>query len=1191
MPHVDLSGPGQELANLGKSFQGLGASITANQVAMQGRQNEAVVSDLVVQADTEMGLNHADYSSLQGETKMTEYDPYVKKQEETAQRWQLKADSYGNPEVSRRFRMHLDPKLGAYVVRGATEKGVAQKDYENKSAIALENNAVDDAHANYKDDYAFDRSMNAVRQSVDSRAKTMGWDEEQKKAEMRRATDRVFDARVRGYARQDPTTARKILDANRSIIGGKTQIDLDLHLNEQDANIKSLNDGDYFRDHGEWPDAAPVVVQPDAPGPRSEAAPVDGVSPAQQVAAVKGDDPAQIAEDASKPPVEGQLQPGAPAAPDQKQDASIGSEELIGEKGVQYAQADTGTKSDASGYELTNPVQKGDPKDQFEVTHPLQKGDPREQYEAKPLKMAALGPLKDQGPRPSKYSGEISLGDSKFSFVSGGGRTPSAPYGTYPITPGKEGPIIRQMGGITLNNNVVWDPALGRDRHGIAFHPAQGADQSAGCFIIPDGQWPKFKAELQSKMQTEGPQYLTVNPDGSAFISGKPGRLANDPIGSPTKSFGLNQKRINEVTQSPHGQTIITEANKLGYDTNKLLTYISIESSGNPRMVTGSYYGLGQLSKEEFAKYSSPGENIYDPGANTRATIKLLQANSAMFEKKFGREPSSTELYMIHQQGWGGAQAHFANPDRPAWQNMASTKEGREKGEKWSRDAIWGNLTDKEKKQYGSVENVRSADLVGTFERKITGNGYSPADQGTAIAWDASQGDSAQRTGLIPTRLTSPTARGMAIPTRVGEGVRASDQTAMVVTPPADASPAAIDTHINKFLEQNALAPGDVFKVQNPDGGQQAYEVTASESGEKSYKKAEMLSGEGGAIQYAQADTGTVSDASPNVGNDVTPVPADKGPAVSPGPLRKDSDQKWLDQALIMAEERANKVAPGNIKYKDNLRRKLITDFYQAQRMGVQEQRANYNNVFAAVMGDYDEKMIRSMDQIYANPVLHESYKQLDRARQTQIDAQVAANSKKDLLPTPERDARADYLTGLAGDDPDAFLDEPLTGMTKKDIERLFKMKLNIKKHLTENRATQTALRDVGRLVKAAGIEQFGDDEEVKVYTEFAGAMHNKVQEFIQDNKRKPNWEDAQKIATQLLAPKGGEKRFLDPRTWFNDSTPKFQAPSSWTGPDGVKRSKDEWVKEFQLRKQRPPTPSEINKLWQDSTGNARNQP
>jgi hypothetical protein len=164
---------------------------------------------------------------------------------------------------------------------------------------------------------------------------------------------------------------------------------------------------------------------------------------------------------------------------------------------------------------------------------------------------------------------------------------------------------------------------------------------------------------------------------------------------------------------------ITAAANKHGVDPGLLATFAKIESGGKPGAQTGSYKGLFQLSNTEFRKHGGEG-NIFDPAANADAAAAKLKTEADQFQEKYGRPPSPIDLYMIHQQGEAGYDAHMAMPDAPAWQNMASTGEGREKGTRWAKQAIWGNIPDDVKAQFpGGVDSVTSADFVKIWQNKL----------------------------------------------------------------------------------------------------------------------------------------------------------------------------------------------------------------------------------------------------------------------------------------------------------------------------------------------------------------------------------------------------------------------------------------------------------------------------------------
>lgn len=166
-------------------------------------------------------------------------------------------------------------------------------------------------------------------------------------------------------------------------------------------------------------------------------------------------------------------------------------------------------------------------------------------------------------------------------------------------------------------------------------------------------------------------------------------------------------------------QAISDAATKHGVDADLLATFAQIESSGRPGVRTGSYKGLFQLSNGEFKKHGGSG-NIYDASANADAAAAKLKKESESFQNEYGRAPTALDLYLTHQQGEGGYANHMANPERPAWQNMLDTAEGRKKGEKWAKAAIWGNIPNDVKARFpGGVENVSSAEFMELWQEKI----------------------------------------------------------------------------------------------------------------------------------------------------------------------------------------------------------------------------------------------------------------------------------------------------------------------------------------------------------------------------------------------------------------------------------------------------------------------------------------
>jgi hypothetical protein len=198
---------------------------------------------------------------------------------------------------------------------------------------------------------------------------------------------------------------------------------------------------------------------------------------------------------------------------------------------------------------------------------------------------------------------------------------------------------------------------------------------------------------------------------------------ANKQLGDRAGASAIDKAKGGTFAPTTNS-SIQNVATRYGISPDDLSRAVKIESGGNPRAQTGSYKGLLQLSQGEFDKYKTrPDASIWNPQDNLEAGAAKMRAEGAQFAKNFGREPTGFDSYMIHQQGLAGYSAHLANPNAPAWQNMLSTGEGRQRGERWARDAIWGNIPNQYKATFGNVDNVTSRDFIAMWGQKYGGPG------------------------------------------------------------------------------------------------------------------------------------------------------------------------------------------------------------------------------------------------------------------------------------------------------------------------------------------------------------------------------------------------------------------------------------------------------------------------------------
>lgn len=138
------------------------------------------------------------------------------------------------------------------------------------------------------------------------------------------------------------------------------------------------------------------------------------------------------------------------------------------------------------------------------------------------------------------------------------------------------------------------------------------------------------------------------------------------------------------------------------------LATMNIESGNGktPDAPGSKYRGLAQMSPSEMQKYG-----VKDP--NDRNQVNMALALKARDDgqtlQKAGIENTPANRYLVHQQGAAGAPALLKNPDMPAWEAVRNYYGS----DAVAKKAIWGNLPESAKRQFGSVDNVKAGDFTG----------------------------------------------------------------------------------------------------------------------------------------------------------------------------------------------------------------------------------------------------------------------------------------------------------------------------------------------------------------------------------------------------------------------------------------------------------------------------------------------
>lgn len=140
-----------------------------------------------------------------------------------------------------------------------------------------------------------------------------------------------------------------------------------------------------------------------------------------------------------------------------------------------------------------------------------------------------------------------------------------------------------------------------------------------------------------------------------------------------------------------------------------------IESGGNPNARTGSYRGLGQFGPREEATYGINDANRGDAAVQAAAVAKEAAANRSRLRSVLGREPTSSDYYLAHQQGGAGAAALFGNPATPAWQAIRPFY----KSDEAAQRAILGNIPTGSALSGVHPDKISSADFAGLWAGKF----------------------------------------------------------------------------------------------------------------------------------------------------------------------------------------------------------------------------------------------------------------------------------------------------------------------------------------------------------------------------------------------------------------------------------------------------------------------------------------
>lgn len=245
----------------------------------------------------------------------------------------------------------------------------------------------------------------------------------------------------------------------------------------------------------------------------------------------------------------------------------------------------------------------------------------------------------------------------------------------------------------------------------------------------------------------------------------------------------------------------------------------------------------------------------------------------------------------------------------------------------------------------------------------------------------------------------------------------------------------------------------------------------------------------------------------------------------------KKTDQQRMQEADKFSEQ----YAPGNVMFRDEMRRRVQTGVTQARLAKKQHDWQNNRTVQGAVLTpDSTGKLPTNTTELFANPRVKDAFEQLDEKAQGDILRGLTRNVKEALVVpmTPERQAKTAYFRGLSGEDPIKFLE---VDFLKEDLpweyrDAFIKQQVAMTKKLEDDPRVNAAMASLNSMLVAAKLTNADNPTE---RARFRGALQDAINIHQQKNKKVPQGEDLQRMGRQLLQKQSGN--------WFFGETKTFQ--------------------------------------------------
>lgn len=231
------------------------------------------------------------------------------------------------------------------------------------------------------------------------------------------------------------------------------------------------------------------------------------------------------------------------------------------------------------------------------------------------------------------------------------------------------------------------------------------------------------------------------------------------------------------------------------------------------------------------------------------------------------------------------------------------------------------------------------------------------------------------------------------------------------------------------------------------------------------------------------------------------------------------TEQEYIDEGLKEADATAKRLGIEDPLFKDFVRERVSADYRRQKAVERDGEQAAEQTVASAMMqGNKEGILPKSVDELkLINPEVSAAWDRLKPTTQKKYMSALASNAAGEKIAwNDENLGTYRKLKGMAHDDPVEFLahdviSDKLPASAKRE---LINLQQRLRNQSESDPRVNRALSILGPDLQAAGIAKASDKDG---YQTFVGALQDQLDQYQQEHKKTPSFEEVRKIGAQLM--------------------------------------------------------------------------